>query len=164
MSSPSRMHLAAGRSVQAGQQAEQRAFAAARRPHDGGKLAARDFEIDAFEDFHTVSAGVDGLGESADLNQPLLWHSDEQILAVGARGGCCAAAEAGGTRAAARRPWGRAPRSAQPPAADPRPAIVVFGDSISAGFGLDAGAELSRPAAAGSGRRAVSAIAWSIWV
>jgi acyl-CoA thioesterase I len=26
-----------------------------------------------------------------------------------------------------------------PPAADPRPAIVVFGDSISAGFGLDAG-------------------------
>ncbi len=26
-----------------------------------------------------------------------------------------------------------------PPAADPRPAIVVFGDSISAGYGLDAG-------------------------
>jgi acyl-CoA thioesterase-1 len=34
-----------------------------------------------------------------------------------------------------------APAPAPPaqPAADPRPAIVVFGDSISAGFGLDAG-------------------------
>jgi len=31
-----------------------------------------------------------------------------------------------------------APSAAPPPAADSRPAIVVFGDSISAGFGLDA--------------------------
>src|SRR5450756_80324 len=29
--------------------------------------------------------------------------------------------------------------AAQPPAADARPAIVCFGDSITAGFGLDAG-------------------------
>lgn len=32
-----------------------------------------------------------------------------------------------------------APSPAAPAAADPRPAIVVFGDSISAGFGLDSG-------------------------
>src|SRR5262245_8358371 len=32
-----------------------------------------------------------------------------------------------------------APKSPAPPAADVRPAIVVFGDSLSAGFGLDAG-------------------------
>ena len=55
-------YLAAGGRVEPGEQAEQRAFAAAGRPHDGGKLAARDREIDAFEDFHTVSAGVNGLG------------------------------------------------------------------------------------------------------
>src|SRR5205085_10927510 len=31
------------------------------------------------------------------------------------------------------------PKALAPTAPDPRPAIVVFGDSISAGFGLDAG-------------------------
>ena len=55
-------YLAAGGRVEPGQQAQQRTFAAAGRPHDGGKLAARDAQIDAFEDFHTVSAGVNGLG------------------------------------------------------------------------------------------------------
>jgi acyl-CoA thioesterase-1 len=40
---------------------------------------------------------------------------------------------------AVNRPRSQAPAPAAPAAADTRPAMVVFGDSISAGFGLDAG-------------------------
>jgi len=34
-----------------------------------GKLAGRDFQVDAFEDIDTMRAWFDGLGERADLNQ-----------------------------------------------------------------------------------------------
>ena len=65
-------HLAGGGRVEPGQQTEQRTFAAARWSHDGRKLAARDLEIDAFEDLHAVSTGVNGLGESANLDQAFI--------------------------------------------------------------------------------------------
>ena len=62
-------NLSAGWRVEARHQSQQRALPAPRRTHDGGKLAGRDFQIDTFEDIDTMGAGVDGLGEIADLNQ-----------------------------------------------------------------------------------------------
>src|SRR4051812_2267057 len=38
--------LAGGRGIEAGEEAEEGAFAATRWPHDGGKLALWDFEVD----------------------------------------------------------------------------------------------------------------------
>ena len=64
--------LAAGRRIEPGKQAEQRALPAAGRAHDRGELAARDLEVDAFEDVHTVGAGVDGFGERANLDQTFI--------------------------------------------------------------------------------------------
>ena len=61
--------LTGGGRVESGEEAEEGAFAAAGGAHDGGKLAAGNFEVDAFEDFDAVGSGVDGLGESADLDQ-----------------------------------------------------------------------------------------------
>ena len=80
-------HLPAGGRVEPREQAEQRAFSAARRPHDGGKLALRDFEVDTFQDVDAVRAGVDGFGKGADLNQPLLWHQMTKLWLLQRR--CC---------------------------------------------------------------------------
>src|SRR5262249_27159530 len=130
-------HLAGGRRIESGEQTEQRALAAARRSHDGGELAARNREVDALEDVDTVRAGVDGFGERANFDQPFImavemrrfwWFAVAVILT-----GCSSKEEP-------------APRASTPPPAtapstpaDPRPAIVCFGDSITAGFGLEPG-------------------------
>ena len=55
------------------------------------------------------------------------------VLAALALAGC------GGSEKPAPAPAPAAPPAAPAPAADSRPAIVAFGDSISAGFGLDTG-------------------------
>src|SRR6266516_599273 len=47
--------LAAGRVVEPGDDAEQRAFAAARRPDDAHELAALDAEADAVQDLDAVA-------------------------------------------------------------------------------------------------------------
>ncbi len=52
---------AAGR-IEAGDQAEECAFAAARRAHNGGELTARNLEIDSPENVDAMCAGVDRLG------------------------------------------------------------------------------------------------------
>ena len=43
---------------------------------DGPMMAANwplgDLQIDAFQDIHTVGSGVDGLGESANLDQAFI--------------------------------------------------------------------------------------------
>ncbi|MCU1237197.1 MAG: tesA, partial [Candidatus Solibacter sp.] len=64
--------LSTGGRIEAGEQAEQRTFAAARWAHDCRELTAGDFEVDAFEDFDPVRSGIDGLGESANLDQPTI--------------------------------------------------------------------------------------------
>ena len=71
--------------------------------------------------------------------KPLLWHSDEKILFDRQLWSLCAAA-ASRSRAAPQAESQPAPgAAATAAAADTRPAIVCFGDSITAGFGLDAG-------------------------
>ena len=59
---------AGGGRVEPRQQAQQRAFSAARRSHDGDELALRHIEIDALQDLDTPGSGSDGFGEAANLN------------------------------------------------------------------------------------------------
>ena len=56
-------NVAGGRAVQAGQQTQQRAFAAARWSHDGDELAVLDLEIDSAQNVDLVRRGLDALGE-----------------------------------------------------------------------------------------------------
>jgi hypothetical protein len=55
---------AGGGVIEAGEEAEEGAFAAAGGAHDGDELAGRDVEIEAAEDIDPVGGGGDGLGES----------------------------------------------------------------------------------------------------
>ena len=55
--------LAAGGIIQSREQAEQRAFAASRRPHDRDELAPRNGEIDAAQNLDPMRRGLDGPGE-----------------------------------------------------------------------------------------------------
>src|SRR5262249_46040317 len=71
--------------IQAGEQAEERTLSATGGTHNRGKLAFGDFEVDAFEDVYTMRAGIDGLSEGTNLNQLLLWHSDEETLDIHGR-------------------------------------------------------------------------------
>jgi hypothetical protein len=52
-----------GGGIEAGEQSEQGAFAAAGGPHDGDKLAGRDIEIDAAEDVDAMAPAFEALGE-----------------------------------------------------------------------------------------------------
>jgi acyl-CoA thioesterase-1 len=121
-------YLSRSRRIEAGQQTEQGAFTAAGGSHDRGELAPGNLEIDAFENFDPVRAGVNGFGKSANLNQVFI------IASLAAALGFCGC---GGKPDAPPQPAARALEAAKP--ADSRPAIVCFGDSITAGFGLDAG-------------------------
>ena len=136
-------HLAGAGRVEAGEQAEQRALAAAGRTHDGGELAARNEQVDALEDIHAVSTGVDGLGEAANFDQTFIMAVGACMravwwIAVAAVLTGCSGKDEPGPRSAA-----PSPVPSTPPASteqiDPRPAIVCFGDSITAGFGLEPG-------------------------
>ncbi|MCU1262597.1 MAG: Lysophospholipase and related esterase, partial [Bryobacterales bacterium] len=55
-----------GGGIEPGEQAEKRAFAAARRAHNCHELPGRDFEIDAFEDVDAVRPVNNGSREIAD--------------------------------------------------------------------------------------------------
>ena len=61
-------NLAAGGVVEAREQAEQRALAASRRPHDGDELAARDRQIDATQNLDPVGGRLDGPRQPDDFN------------------------------------------------------------------------------------------------
>ncbi len=64
---------ARGDRVEAGQQTEQRALAAAGSAHDGHELSGWDLEVDSAENLHAVRAGIDNLGEVSDCeNRHLL--------------------------------------------------------------------------------------------
>jgi acyl-CoA thioesterase I len=135
-------HLARSGGIEAGEEAEQGALAAARGSHDGGELAARDIEIDAFEDVHPVSAGGNGFSKSADLDQTFIMTSRMRrfwwmaLLAVA--WGCQQKKEPTGQSGPATAAQAPAVKQAPMPA-DPRPVIACFGDSLTAGFGLETG-------------------------
>jgi hypothetical protein len=57
---------AGGGGIEPGEQAEERAFAAARRAHNCHELAGGDFEIDAFKDVDAVRPVNNGSREIAD--------------------------------------------------------------------------------------------------
>ncbi len=56
--------IAGGGGVKAGEQAEQRGFAGAGGAHDGDEFAARDGEVEAFEDVDGARAVADGLAQA----------------------------------------------------------------------------------------------------
>ena len=143
--------LPGGRRIQAGQQPQQRALAAARGAHDGGELSARNFQIDALQDVHAMRAGVDGLGKAVCLNHGrehgwrvyrLLWHSDayrQFVRGFAGTGGCGSAPQSHAGACAGRRADAAPPAQPDRPTSDNRPVIVAFGDSLTAGFGADPG-------------------------
>ena len=136
-------HLAGGGRVETGEEAEQRALAATGRTHDGGELAARNEQVDALEDIHAVSAGVDGLGEAANFDQTFIMAVGACMRAVWWIAIAAVLTGCSGKDEPAPRSAVPSPAASTPPASteqiDPRPALVCFGDSITAGFGLDAG-------------------------
>lgn len=93
-------------------------------------------QVDAAQNFDAVGAGIDGLGEVANLNHKgiyvyydivrggIWWLAASLVLA-----GCGKESEPAATAGA--------PAAERP--ADRRPVIAAFGDSLTAGFGLDRG-------------------------
>src|ERR1039458_148638 len=129
---------------------QQGTLAAARRAHDSGELRARDFQIDAFQDFHAMRARVDCLGKAVCLNHGCImdglstFYYGIQMRIVSLFAGLLVLCACGSAPSPTPEPTPdaerEAARSAQPgPARDDRPAIVAFGDSLTAGFGADAG-------------------------
>ena len=62
------VHLAAGRRVQPGEQAQQRALTRARGAHDGDKLSRRHLEVDPFQDLHRTCPIADRLAKIPNLD------------------------------------------------------------------------------------------------
>src|SRR4051794_12234608 len=60
--------MAGGHRVEPRQQAQQSAFSAARRSHDGNKLSRRNGKIDIAQNFNRVGAVMNGLKQMAYLN------------------------------------------------------------------------------------------------
>src|SRR5215469_15620967 len=58
--------------IETGKQTQKGTLPAARRPHDRCKLAARDVEIDAFENVDAVCTGIYGFRYSTDLDQAFI--------------------------------------------------------------------------------------------
>ena len=96
------------------------------------------------QDVHAVGARVDGLGEAACLNHGwavyvLLWHSDAyrqsywRVCWYWALAAALPSRQPATPRGKPLRPRSRLPHC------DNRPAIVAFGDSLTAGFGADPG-------------------------
>lgn len=141
-------HLAGRRVIQTSQQPEQRTLAAPRGPHNGGELALRNTQIDTSQDLHPVRGCFDGSGQADDFNN---WARDEysplfqtsvMIMAVSSRLmlfiplavsliSCGKPVEAPEPVAAVVKP--------SPVVADSRPVIACFGDSLSAGYGVEPG-------------------------
>ncbi len=129
---------AGGRFIQARQQAEQGAFPAARLPHNRNKLSARNVEINAFQNIHAMGCGSDTLGETGDLDHRQGGRSCVQRIIISSvwvlaitLAGC----------SAPKQEFQNEPKS-QPVTVekvDPRPVVVAFGDSLTAGFGVEPG-------------------------
>jgi acyl-CoA thioesterase I len=124
-------YLPRGGRVKPRQESEQRTLSAAGGPHDRGELAPWNLEIDSLQNLDAVSTGVDGFGKRANLNQVSI------IASLTAAFFLCACGSKPET--AVPRPTTAAPARPAVEPADGRPAIVCFGDSITAGFGLDSG-------------------------
>src|SRR6202034_4475820 len=56
------------RRVQPGEEAQQRALAAARRPHDSSESAACNFQSDSAQDIRSMSGRGDAFGNCRDLD------------------------------------------------------------------------------------------------
>jgi acyl-CoA thioesterase I len=138
-------HVAGGGGIEAGQQPQKRALPAARRAHDGDKLARRDCKIDAAKNLDSMGACIDYLRKTASFEN----HRDSimivamrfsiPLLAVALLAGCSSGEKpAGEQRSAADNISPATGKS------DGRKVLVVVGDSISAGYNLDA--DMSYPA------------------
>ena len=66
-------NLAGGRRIEACQQAQQRALSAAGRAHHGGKLPARNLQLDALQNIDAMRARIDRFGEGVCSNHYRKW-------------------------------------------------------------------------------------------
>src|SRR6185369_13800979 len=115
-----------GRRVQSCQQPEQRALAAPRSAHDRDKLAGRDFQINSAKDLDAMAPAIEGLGEIPGGKnrrgvRHFFYYGGRPQMNVILRWILIAAL------------------AAAPAFAQTRKVLVVFGDSLSAGYGLPAG-------------------------
>ena len=154
--------------VETGKQAEQRTLAAAARSDDGHELAGGDADVNAFENFDAPGAVLDPLAHVANFNHPLLRRLRRldfpSLMLRGLapqRSRGCFPREKRGPGGSPGDWYTRGMRSLFRPllaltillsmfpdcarAATPKKSIVCFGDSITAGYGLDA--KQSYPAA-----------------
>ena len=106
--------------------------------HDGDELALRHIQVDAFQNLDTPRSRGDNFGEAANLNHDR--RRDSSFIMRTYFFVACLFLAACGDQPKAEPP---AARPAVQPAAAPEPdgrrVIVAFGDSLSAGFGVDAG-------------------------
>jgi acyl-CoA thioesterase I len=156
----------AGWRIQTGKQAKQRTLSTAGRPHDDGKLAGRNAEVNLPEYFERGRAAAECLRQSANFNDGILicrhlLESREMIsnfvsmllscsvLSVALLAGC-------GGGVAKKTAETRVPHASSGPPASPivpesvpsqpaapekdgRPLIIAFGDSLTAGYGTSSG-------------------------
>jgi len=122
-------HGAGRNCIEAGKQAQQRAFPASGRTHDSDEFPARDVQIDALENFNPVRTCINRFRELPDFYDELPDGIALAILYYGfvtlrTLSSCVYLVVALGCHA-----FG----------APSQPLIVAFGDSLSAGFGADPG-------------------------
>src|SRR5581483_3860449 len=134
-----------GRAIETREKTQQRAFAAAGRPHYRNHFTALDIEIDPLQNLHTMAAGVDDFGKAPDLDHekgaPLAYYDIEMrmlpaIAAVLLLQSCGKPTDP--------KPKAESTARIQPiekPEATPdhRAVIAAFGDSLTAGFGVEPG-------------------------
>ena len=138
--------------VETSEQAEQGALAAAGGPHDGDELAMWDGEADSLEDLHQVCPGFDFAGDCVNFDCKRIRHEGLlfSILTVVTRIsffaiifvvtvglGSCAKKRMESAESTDKLDL-PVPMAALPPP-DTRKVVLCFGDSITAGFGLEAG-------------------------
>lgn len=140
--------------VQPRQKTQKRTLSAAGSAHDGNKLAGGYVEVNTAQNIHAMGAGVDGPGQSCHLNDGCLHGEQAELFIMAlvkfsnvfllfAMVFLCACGSTSGDPAApppvaaTKLPVSTEP--AKPAQDDSRPVIVAFGDSLSAGYGLEAG-------------------------
>jgi acyl-CoA thioesterase I len=140
-------NLAARRAVESGEKAQQRAFSASGRPHDGHELPAGDRQIDTAQDFYFMRGRLDRPCQTNDFDNR--FRHVCMIMAVSLRLmllvalavslAACGRREEQDQPAVPEPPRGQASVPNPAPQNDTRPVIAAFGDSLSAGFGVEPG-------------------------